>query len=149
MPVSLTRTVGFHATHRYFKPEWSAEMNRARFGWTAEEPGHPHDYTCAVTVTGPPDPDTGMIVDLPALDELLAELVVTPLDGKHINLAVVEFAYGRLLPTCEALAQYLFGRIAPRLPPGVSLQRVRVAEDATIHADCVKGQGGQGDVGTT
>ena len=52
MPVFLTRTVGFHATHRYYKPEWSAEVNRARFGWTSEEPGHPHDYTCAVTVSG-------------------------------------------------------------------------------------------------
>ena len=136
MPVFLTRTVGFHATHRYYRPEWSAEMNRARFGRTSEEPGHPHDYTCAVTVSGTPDPETGMIIDLPVLDRLLAEHVVAPLDGRHLNLAVAEFAYGRSLPTCEALAQYLFARIASRLPEGVNLLRVRVAEDATLHADC-------------
>ncbi len=136
MPVFLTRTVGFHATHRYYKPEWSAEDNRARFGWTSEEPGHPHDYTCAVTVTGRPDPESGMILDLPVLDRLLAELVVAPLDGKHLNRDVAEFAYGRMLPTCEALAQYVFARIARRLPEGVSLTRVRVAEDATLQADC-------------
>ena len=136
MPAYLTRTVGFQATHRYYKPAWTAEENRARFGWTSEAPGHPHDYTCAVTVTGPPDPNTGMIVDLSVLDRLLAELVVAPLAGKHINLDLPEFAYGRLLPTCEALAQYLFARIAPRLPEGVELVRVRVAEDATLHADC-------------
>ncbi len=136
MPVSLTRTVGFRATHRYYKPAWSAEQNRARFGWTADEPGHAHDYTCAVTVTGRPDSATGMIVDLAVLDRLLAELVVVPLDGKHLNLDVPEFAYGRLLPTCEALAEYLFARLAPRLPEGAELMRVRVAEDASLHADC-------------
>lgn len=136
MPVFLTRTVGFHATHRYYRPEWSAEVNRARFGGAGEEPGHPHDYTCAVTVTGRPDPATGMLVDLPELDRLLAELVVAPLDGKHINLDLPEFAYGRLLPTCEALARYLFDRIGPRLPAGVALARVRVAEDLTLDADC-------------
>jgi 6-pyruvoyltetrahydropterin/6-carboxytetrahydropterin synthase len=136
MPVSLTRTVGFRATHRYYKPAWSAEQNRARFGGTADEPGHAHDYTCAVTVSGRPDPATGMIVDLAVLDRLLAELVVAPLDGKHLNLDVPEFAYGRLLPTCEALAEYLFARLAPRLPEGAELLRVRVAEDASLHADC-------------
>lgn len=136
MPVFLTRTVGFRATHRYWKPEWSAEQNRARFGWTSEEPGHPHDYRCGVTVSGPADPATGMIVDLPALDRLLTEQVVTPLDGKHLNRDVPEFAYGRTLPSCEALAGYLFGRIAAGLPAGVTLMRVRVAEDATLHADC-------------
>ena len=136
MPVFLTRTVGFHATHRYYKPDWTAEVNRDRFGRAGDEPGHPHDYTCAVTVAGRPDPATGMLVDVPELDRLLAELVVVPLDGKHINLDVADFAYGRLLPTCEALARYLFERIEPRLPAGVELARVRVAEDATLHADC-------------
>jgi len=136
MPISLTRTVGFHATHRFYKPQWSAEENRARFGRTTDEPGHSHDYTCAVTVTGRLDPGSGLLIDLPALDALLAEVVVAPLDGKHINLDLAEFAYGRLLPTCEALAEYLFARLAMRLPDGVTLVRVRVAEDATLHADC-------------
>lgn len=135
MPVFLTRTVGFHATHRFYRPDWSAETNRARFGWTTDEPGHAHEYTCAVTVTGPPDPATGLLLDLAALDRMLAEVVVAPLDGKHINLDIPEFAYGRLLPTCEALAAYLYARIAPRLPAGASLTRVRVAEDATLHAE--------------
>lgn len=136
MRLSLTRTVGFRATHRYFRPEWSAEENRARFGSTTEEPGHPHDFTCGVTVTGRPDPGTGMLVDLPALDRLLAEVVTGPFDGKHINLDVAEFAYGRTLPTCEAMAAYFFARLTERLPAGAELVRVRVAEDATLHADC-------------
>jgi 6-pyruvoyltetrahydropterin/6-carboxytetrahydropterin synthase len=136
MPVSLTRSLGFRASHRYFKPEWSEEANRSRFGWTAEEPGHAHDYRCSVTVTGPLDPDTDMILDLPGLDRILAEEVTARLDGRHLNLDLPEFAYGRTLPSCEALARYLFRRIAARLPAGVTLARVRVAEDASLHADC-------------
>jgi 6-pyruvoyltetrahydropterin/6-carboxytetrahydropterin synthase len=136
MRVSLTRTVGFHATHRYFVPAWSPAENQARFGWTADEPGHPHDYSCAVTVAGPLDPDTSMILDLPMLDRILAEEVVAPFDGRHINRDVPEFAYGRALPSCEALARHLFSRIAGRLPATVSLVRVRIAEDASLHADC-------------
>ena len=135
MRLSLTRTVGFHATHRYFKPEWSQEENRTRFGLASEEPGHPHDYTCGVTVSGPPDPVTGMIIDLGLLDRVLAEVVVTPFDGKDINRDVPEFGYGQALPTCEALAQYFFERIAARLPAEVELERVMVAEDATLSAE--------------
>ena len=136
MAVSLTRSLGFRATHRYFKPAWSEEVNRSRFGWTAEEPGHAHDYRCTVTVTGPLDPDTDMILDLPLLDRILAEEVTARLDQRHLNRDRPEFAYGRTLPSCEALARYLFRRIAARLPGGVTLARVRVAEDASLHADC-------------
>jgi 6-pyruvoyl-tetrahydropterin synthase len=46
------------------------------------------------------------------------------------------FAYGRTLPTCEAIAAYLFPRIAARLPAGVVLERVRIEEDPTLYADC-------------
>jgi 6-pyruvoyltetrahydropterin/6-carboxytetrahydropterin synthase len=136
MAVSLTRSLGFRATHRYFKPQWSAEENRSRFGWTADEPGHAHDYCCSVTVTGPLDRETDMILDLPELDRILADEVTGRLDGRHLNLDVPEFAYGRALPSCEALACLLFRQIAARLPRGVTLARVRVAEDATLYADC-------------
>ncbi len=135
MPVTLTRTVTFHARHRYWVPAWTAEQNRAHFGWTSNESGHGHAYQCAVTVAGALDPVTGMVMDLTALDRILAEEVLV-LDGQHLNEHLPEFAYGATLPTCESLAAWLFGRIIPRLPDGVSLQRVRVAEDATLHADC-------------
>lgn len=130
MPASLSRTVGFRASHRFFKPEWTAEANRARFGWTADEPGHAHDYRCTVTVQSAEDTD--VVMDLALLDRIVTDEVVTPLDGKHINLDLSEFAYGQKLPTCEALARYLFERIAPRIPPGAALARVLVAEDETL-----------------
>jgi 6-pyruvoyl-tetrahydropterin synthase len=132
--VSLTRTVGFHATHRYWVTEWSAEANRARFGGATEP--HPHDYSCAVSVTGAFDPETDMIVDLPGLDRILQEEVVARFHQKQLDRDAPEFAEVGMLPSCEALARYLFMRIAARLPEGVALQRVRVAEDATLHAEC-------------
>jgi 6-pyruvoyltetrahydropterin/6-carboxytetrahydropterin synthase len=135
MAASLTRTVGFHAWHRYYRPDWSEARNREVFGPLANPPGHGHDYQCAVTVAGRLD-ESGMIVDLALLDRILQEEVLTPFAGKHLNLDVPAFASGRPLPTCEAIAAYLFRRIAARLPNGVALERVRIAEDPTLYADC-------------
>jgi 6-pyruvoyltetrahydropterin/6-carboxytetrahydropterin synthase len=132
---SLTRTVEFHAVHRYFRPEWSESRNREVFGPLADPPGHGHEYRCAVTVAGSMN-ESGMIVDLTLLDRILQEEVLTPLAGKHLNQDLAAFAYGRMLPTCEGIATYLFPRIAARLPAGVVLERVRIVEDPTLYADC-------------
>jgi 6-pyruvoyltetrahydropterin/6-carboxytetrahydropterin synthase len=135
MAASLTRTVLFHALHRYYRPDWSEARNREVFGPLTEPPGHGHDYQCAVRVSGPID-QHGMIVDLAVIDRILEEEVLAPFAGKHLNLDVEAFAYGRTLPTCEAIAAYLFGRISGRLPRGITLDRVRIAEDPTLYADC-------------
>lgn len=134
MAASLTRAVSFHARHRFYRPEWSEARNREVFGPLADPPGHGHDYQCAVTVTGRLS-ESGMIMDLGLLDRILKEEVLTPLAGKHLNLDVPAFASGRTLPTCEAIAAHVFARIAPRLPQGVVLERVRIAEDPTLYAD--------------
>ena len=135
MPVSLTRIVTFHGRHRYWVPAWTAEENRQRFGSTSDDQAHGHAYQCAVSVTGPLDPMTAMIMDLPALDAILAEEVLS-LDGCELNTTVPEFIDHAQQPSCEALALLFFKRIADRLPPAVSLTRVRVSEDPTLHADC-------------
>ena len=137
MPASLTRTVGFHALHRYYRPDWSEARNHEVFGSLADPPGHGHDYRCAITVAGRLD-ELGMVVDLALLDRILHEEVVAQFAGKHINLDVPAFAYGKTLPTCEALAAYVFPRIAARLPAGVVLERVRMMEDPTLYADCTR-----------
>jgi 6-pyruvoyltetrahydropterin/6-carboxytetrahydropterin synthase len=136
MPTTLTRTLGFRASHRYWVPEWSPEQNRSRFG-SATEP-HPHDYRCAVTVSGVFDPETDTIVDLPALDGILDEEVLQRFQGKQLDRDTPEFADARMQPSCEALARYLFRRIAARLPAGVALERVRVEEDPSLAAECTK-----------
>jgi 6-pyruvoyltetrahydropterin/6-carboxytetrahydropterin synthase len=136
MATSLTRTVSFRARHRLYRPDWSEARNREVFGVVSDPPGHDHDYHCAVTVQGPIDQTMAMVVDLGLLDQVLRDEVLTPFDGKHLNLEVSAFAYGRTLPTCEGIAAYLFPRIAARLPAGVILERVRIMEDPTLYADC-------------
>jgi 6-pyruvoyltetrahydropterin/6-carboxytetrahydropterin synthase len=135
MPLSLTRTVRFFALHHFWRPDWSAERNREVFGALADERGHGHDYECAVTVAGELDP-LGAVIDLAVLDRVLAEEVLGPFEGRHLTRDVPAFADGRPLATCEAMAAYLYPRIAARLPEGVQLERVRVAEDASLYADC-------------
>jgi 6-pyruvoyltetrahydropterin/6-carboxytetrahydropterin synthase len=136
MSVSLTRTVGFRAVHRLYRPDWTEARNLEAFGPLSDPPGHPHDYRCAVTVSGPIDERMGMVVDLVELDRILQEEVVTRLDGKHLNEDVPELAYDRMLPTCEAIAIDVYRRIASRLPRSVTLERVRIMEDPTLYADC-------------
>lgn len=132
---SLTRMVGFHALHRLYRPEWSDARNREVFGPVSDPPGHGHDYQCAVTVRGELD-ESGMIVDLTVLDRILQEEVLDPFANKHINLDVPAFAHGKTLPTCEAIAAYVFRRIAARLPPNLALERVRIMEDPSLYGDC-------------
>ena len=104
MPGSLSRVVGFRALHRFYRPEWTEQQNRATFGPLSDPPGHAHDYQCVVTVAGLLEPLHGMVMDLAELDRILQEEVVAKFDGRHLNLDVPEFAYGRTLPTCEAIA---------------------------------------------
>jgi len=135
MAASLTRTVCFRATHRYYRPDWSESRNYEVFGPLADPPGHAHNYQCVVTVAGTVG-ESGMLLDLALLDRVLTEEVLQPFAGKHLNLDVPAFAYGRILPTCEAIAAYVFPRIAAQLPGGVELERVRIMEDPTLYADC-------------
>jgi 6-pyruvoyltetrahydropterin/6-carboxytetrahydropterin synthase len=135
MAISLTRVVGFRALHRYYRPDWSESRNREAFGPLADPPGHGHDYQCAVTVGGNLN-EAGTVIDLGLLDGILLDEVLTPFAGKHLNLEVPAFAYGKMLPTCEAIAAYVFRRISARLPADLVLERVRIMEDPTLYADC-------------
>ncbi len=134
MPTTLTRTVSFFAFHRLYRPEWSPERNRDAFGPLSEEPPHGHEYRCAVTVAGAPGGPADLLIDLAELDRILEEEVVQPFAGKYLNRDLPAFA--RTLPTCEAMAEHVFRRVAARLPAGARLERVRITEDPTLHADC-------------
>jgi 6-pyruvoyl-tetrahydropterin synthase len=119
-----------------YRSDWTAEQNRGAFGALADAPGHAHDYRCAVTVRGAAEPPMAMVVDLPWLDGLLEDEVVRAFDGRNVNRDVPGFADGRTIPTCEAIATYVYSRLSPRMPRGVVLERVRILEDPTLYADC-------------
>jgi 6-pyruvoyltetrahydropterin/6-carboxytetrahydropterin synthase len=136
MSTSLTRVVGFHAVHRLFRPDWTERQNREAFGPLSDPSGHAHDYRCAVTVRGPIHESRGMVLDLTLLDRILQDEVVAAFEGTDLNQDVPAFTDGRMLPTCEAIATYVYPRISARLPAGVELERVRIMEDSTLYADC-------------
>jgi len=125
VPISyLTRVVEFTATHR---------LPHTDFGKAAKD--HSHRYQCRVTVKGPLRATQGGVISLQALDALLQREVVVRFDGRHINEDVPEFADGHLLPTGEALAVYIWERIAAGLPPGVTLHAVRVQENDHLYSE--------------
>jgi len=131
---SLTRRIAFAAAHRYRRPEWTNERNDAVFGLCARESYHGHSYVCEVTIAGDIDPDTGFIIDLGAFDAILADEVKSRFDHRNINLDVPEFADGKLIPSGENVARFIFDRVGSRLPAGVRLEKVTIAEDQTLSA---------------
>lgn len=139
MRVHLQRRYRFSASHLYRRPEWTEEENRAHFGACANLPGHGHNYRLFVTVAGEPDPETGFVVDLPALDALVHQEVLGRLDHRHVNEAVPEFGAGGLVPSSENLVLWARERLAGRLPAGVELVRLRLWEDEDLGAEWVKG----------
>jgi 6-pyruvoyltetrahydropterin/6-carboxytetrahydropterin synthase len=134
LPAFLTRRVAFAAAHRYRRADWSDERNEQVFGLCARESYHGHSYVCDVTVNGSLDPDTGMVIDLGLLDRVLATEVRDRFDHRNINVDVPEFADGRLIPTGEELARFIFRRVQSGLGSAARVVRVTVAEDATLSA---------------
>ena len=134
MPISyLTRIVEFNATHYIRRADWPDDRNAREFGRAAVE--HGHHYQCRVTVKGPLVAEAGGVMSLEALDRLLADELTRRLDGRSINDALPEFADGRRLATGEALAVYVWERLAPRLPAGVTLHAVRVQEGPHLYSE--------------
>ena len=132
MPASLTRRIRFAAAHRYSRPDWSEERNLEVFGPCANPSYHGHSYVCDVTVSGPVDDETGFVVDLGFLDAVLREEVHDRFDHRNISTDVPEFGDGRLIPTGENLARFIFQRVQQRLGEAGRLTSVRVAEDESL-----------------
>jgi 6-pyruvoyltetrahydropterin/6-carboxytetrahydropterin synthase len=113
--VTLTRVYGFSAAHRLHEPALSEAENAALFGKCNRAHGHGHDYRLEVTVGGPVDPRTGMLVDLARLDETVHECVVERWDHRHLNLETEEFR--ALNPTSENVVRVAWELLAPRIEP--------------------------------
>ena len=110
---SLTKTFGFSAAHRLHSLALSDEENRAVFGKCNNLHGHGHNYELEVTVKGPIAPQTGMILDLGALMEIVQEEVLERFDHKHLNQDTAEFR--TLNPTGENIIKVIWDLLKPRL----------------------------------
>lgn len=139
LSTSLTRRTPFSAQHRYYRKDWTPAENSRVFGPAASADFHGHDYLCDVTVTGRVDESSGMLVNLVALDDALRVEVHERFDGRRINLDVAEFRDGGLVPSCENLARFLFGRIQAALGDGAVVESVVVKESDTLSAGVRRG----------
>ena len=124
--VRATRRFHFSAAHRLFRSDWTEERNLDVFGACSNPNWHGHNYEVDVTVEGPVDPETGYVLDLKRLRDLLDERVVRDVDHKNLNREVAWM--DGLNPTTENLAVAIWGRLAGALPDGVRLGRVVVHE---------------------
>ena len=106
---SLTRIYRFSASHRLHSSHLSDAENVQIFGKCNNPHGHGHDYVLAVTVSGPVDPRTGLLVSVRDLDALVGENVVNLFAYRNINMDVPEFA--DLVPTTENIALVIAGTL--------------------------------------
>ena len=125
--VYATRKFTFSAGHRYWRDEWSAEQNARVFGHLTVV--HGHNYVLEVTIRGPVDPVTGMVMDLTELKRLVGDLVVARFDHADLNRDAF-FASGSI-PTTENLVRAIWELLAPKLG-GERLHRLRLWEDPTF-----------------
>ncbi len=130
--IYLTRREHFCSSHRLFNPSFSDEKNREVYGKCASPNGHGHNYELEVTVAGDPDPETGMILDLKKLSEIVETEILEKVDHKHLNVDV-GFLRG-IIPTAENLAMVFWQILKPHITAG-RLYSVRVYETPNNYAE--------------
>ncbi|MDQ6790404.1 MAG: 6-carboxytetrahydropterin synthase [Candidatus Dormibacteraeota bacterium] len=121
--VLVTRRVTFAAAHVLRRPEWDDRRNKEVFGQCAGD--HGHNYVLEVSVSGEPDPATGMVVNLKDLDRAVKQAVVRHVDHRHLNRDV-PFLEG-VVPTAENLALVFWRQLDGQMGSG-HLQRLRLVE---------------------
>ncbi|OAN64567.1 6-pyruvoyl tetrahydrobiopterin synthase [Balneola sp. EhC07] len=104
--VLVTRKTHFNAAHRLHNPSKSDEWNKKTFGKCNHPNWHGHNYVMEVTVAGEPNPETGFIIDLSDLKQIIEENIVEPCDHKNLNLDV-PFLEG-ILPSSENLVKAFY-----------------------------------------
>jgi 6-pyruvoyltetrahydropterin/6-carboxytetrahydropterin synthase len=130
--VYVTRKAHFSAAHRLFNPKFTDAQNEAVFDKCNNVHGHGHNYEIEVTVAGEPDPETGYVIDLKKLGELIEEFILTKVDHKHLNYDVPELA--GIIPTAENIALVFWQLLEGRITEG-TLHSVRVAESDNNFAE--------------
>ena len=122
MRVSLYRRGHFNAAHRLYRKDWTFEQNDAVFGKCNNPNYHGHNYELIVSVTGEINSETGYVIDIKDLSDIILEEVEKPFDHKNLNLDVPEFA--DLNPTAENIVVVIWNKIRKRIYPEMDLEVV-------------------------
>jgi 6-pyruvoyltetrahydropterin/6-carboxytetrahydropterin synthase len=123
--VAVYRKEHFNAAHRLYNPAWDMAKNDAVFGKCNNPNFHGHNYEVVVKVTGVPDPETGYVMDMKILSDLLRDHVLEKFDHKNLNLDTVYFK--TLNPTAENICVVIYDLLRAQIDPQLDLQ-VRLYE---------------------
>jgi 6-pyruvoyltetrahydropterin/6-carboxytetrahydropterin synthase len=112
----VTARLTFSAAHRLHNPNRDAAWNRETYDKCDNPSGHGHNYALEVSVRGPIDPETGMVIDLKRLKDIMRDRVIDRVDHRNLN-EDVDFLKG-VIPTAENLARSFWQQLAPAIPNG-------------------------------
>jgi 6-pyruvoyltetrahydropterin/6-carboxytetrahydropterin synthase len=125
--IYITRRETFNAAHRLFKAEWSDEKNLQVFGKCSNPNWHGHNYVLFVTLKGEVDPETGFLINLKDLSQIIRTRIIEKLDHKNVNLEV-DFMKG-CIPSTENLAIKIWEELEnPVNELGASLHCIKISE---------------------
>ncbi|MDA9879272.1 6-carboxytetrahydropterin synthase [Flavobacteriaceae bacterium] len=113
MKVTVSRKAHFNAAHRLYRKDWTDTENEAVFGKCANPHYHGHNYELIVHVKGSIDPQTGYVMDMKLLKDLIKVEVEDRMDHKNLNEEVHEFI--DLIPTAENMAVVIYNLLKPHL----------------------------------
>jgi len=125
----LSSKFEFSASHRLHNPQMSDEENRNCFGKCNNPHGHGHNYEVQVTLKGSPDKTTGVLVDVPAFERIVAATVIDRFDHKNLNVELPEFSQTGLIPSVENIAMTIYRLLKSKFgDAGAQLASVTVWE---------------------
>jgi 6-pyruvoyltetrahydropterin/6-carboxytetrahydropterin synthase len=119
MKVTVHRKAHFNAAHRLYRKDWDDQKNQNIFGKCSNPNFHGHNYELTVSVKGDIDPETGFVVDLKILKDLISSEIEEYLDHKNLNVEVEEFK--TLNPTAENIAVVIWGKLRHKLKETLEL----------------------------
>jgi 6-pyruvoyltetrahydropterin/6-carboxytetrahydropterin synthase len=122
MRVTLSRKAHFNAAHRLYRKDWSMEKNDEIFGKCNNPNFHGHNYNLIVSVTGEIDPETGYVLDVKVLTDLIKSEVENAFDHKNLNLDVPDFF--DLNPTAENIAVVIWNKLRIHIKSNLDLEVV-------------------------
>ena len=122
MKVKVSRKAHFNAAHRLHNESWSDEKNSKVFGKCNNPHYHGHNYDLIVSVIGEIDPDTGYVMDMKSLKDLIKSEVEDAFDHKNLNLEVPEFK--TLIPTAENISVVIWDKLRPHIDKDHDLEVV-------------------------
>jgi 6-pyruvoyltetrahydropterin/6-carboxytetrahydropterin synthase len=120
MKVTVSRKAYFNAAHRLYRKDWSDTKNLEVFGKCSNPNFHGHNYELIVSVTGEIDTETGYVIDIKILKDLIKTKVEDAFDHKNLNIEVSEFK--NLNPTTENIAVVIYNKIKSQLKSSLELE---------------------------